>query len=326
MRPSRSRRGFTLVELLVVIAIIAVALGILIPAVQRVRESADRLVCENNLKQIGLALHTYQDQTGTFPSAYIQGMPPKSPPPPSSSGPAHQIFDRLPPAFSTNETPGWGWAALILPYVEQQPLADQIHYDVPVEGPLNVLPRTHPLKLFTCPSDQDTGVFDVKKDTRRTLAQAATNSYAACYGALGVLGSQPDKGNGVFFRNSHIRTGSDIPDGASYTLAIGERGAFFCQTPWAGVLTGGTAQTTPMAPVYISLIDPAPTMAMARIGSKPLNSPFSEPYDFFSPHKQLIHFAFADGAVHAIALNTDIQVLQALATRAGGEVVGGDRY
>jgi prepilin-type processing-associated H-X9-DG protein len=113
----------------------------------------------------------------------------------------------------------------------------------------------------------------------------------------------------------------EIKDGSSSTFALGERGAFFTQTPWAGVATGGAAITTPGAPVYGSYVEWASTMVMARIGSKSLNSPESEPKDFFSPHRDSCHFVYADGSVHSLSLATSLKVLQALATRDGGDIV-----
>src|SRR5262245_46239222 len=103
----RRRAAFTLIELLVVIAIIAVLVGLLLPAVQKVREAASRLKCANNLKQIGLALHNYYDANGSFPPAFV-GNPGTAP----ANSPA---------------PPGWGWGTWILPYVEQDALYRQIN-------------------------------------------------------------------------------------------------------------------------------------------------------------------------------------------------------
>jgi prepilin-type N-terminal cleavage/methylation domain-containing protein len=317
--PRQNRQGFTLVELLVVMAIIGILVGLLLPAVQKVREAANRVSCQNNLKQIGLALHNYHDTLRSFPAGYIYALP--------SSKNADRILHRPPPgAFTEPNAPGWGWAALLLPFVEQDPLAKQIDYTLPVESSTNLTARMTLLKVYTCPSDRSTGVFTVLTRVNLPLADAATNSYAACFGAQNAPGGpQPDHytGDGVFYRNSAVRI-ADILDGTSYTLAIGERGAFATQTPWAGVMTGGTARTTTGAPVYSTIVEPAPVMALAYC-KRPLNSPLSEPYDFFSPH-EIINFAFADGSVHAIKLSTDPAVLMALATRNGKEVLSASDY
>src|SRR5947209_3371936 len=110
----RSRHAFTLIELLVVIAVIAVLLGLLLPAVQKVREAASRAQCANNLHQIGLACHDYLDSNQCLPPGYVAAAP---------------YIDG-----ATDTAPGWGWAAFILPYVEQDNLYRQLNFSQPIQN------------------------------------------------------------------------------------------------------------------------------------------------------------------------------------------------
>src|SRR5947209_4688707 len=135
MRSASARRAFTLIELLVVIAIIAVLVGLLLPAVQKVREAAARSQCANNLKQIGLALHSYHDANNCFPPGYIDGNKNRNSTPDNDVG------------------PGWGWAAFLLPYIEQGNVYNQINFSQGVGLGSNTAMPQIALKIYQCPSD-----------------------------------------------------------------------------------------------------------------------------------------------------------------------------
>ena len=322
---SRVRRSaFTLLELLVVIAIIALLIGLIIPAVQRVRETANRIRCTNNLKQMGLALHAHHDEVGHFPPAYSWTEPAPQPPPS-----APRLWDR-PPVSSFFETnwPGWGWAAFLLPYIEQGPLFQQIDLKAPTVGTQAAAIRTTRLSIYTCPADTHAGVFTILTLRGQPLVDAATNSYVGCYGmgaasrfdpGLSIV-TAPDQGNGLFLRNGQLQF-KDITDGTSNTMAIGERAASFVQAPWAGVMDQGTIRTTPIAFVFQSVIHPPPLMVMARVANKELNDPWSEPYEFFTPHQTGMNTLFADGSVRPIRTTVSLEVFRAIATRNGNETV-----
>lgn len=318
----QTRRAFTLVELLVVLAIIGILVALLLPAVQAARESARAVHCRNNLKQVGLALQLYHDSLKTFPSGYICDKPGTFATGPVGGGtiPGVKRWDSfiVPPAAPAYEGPGWGWAALITPYIEQLSTANLIEWSTPIPDPVHLAVRHQSMPHLNCPSDVNVGVFPVLNESGVALTVAHTNSYAACYGAFGLLNVDPDNGTGLFQRNSRHSL-ANVQDGASNTLAIGERGAILAQSPWVGVVTGGTCRTTVGAPVYVSSAQLAPSMTLARVANRPINSRFSEPYDFFSPHRGGIHFLFVDGSVRLLYPSVDLEVVHALATIAGKE-------
>jgi prepilin-type N-terminal cleavage/methylation domain-containing protein/prepilin-type processing-associated H-X9-DG protein len=304
-RAPRGRNAFTLIELLVVIAIIAVLIGMLVPAVQQVREAASRAQCQNNLKQIGLALHGFHDVYKHLPPGYRCPAPQRDP---------------------NYTAPGWGWAAILLPHIEQGNLARGINFDLPIEHPANQAARTTPLPLYTCPTDSSTGVFTVLDAKGNALTQAATNSYAASFGVGVDIDEELDEGNGLFFRNSKVRL-LDIRDGTSNTFAVGERAALFTQTAWAGAVSYGTTRITPGAPTRnVGAVEEAPTQPLVHIAVHTLNDPNADPEDFFTSHLGAGMFLFADGSVRPVRIGTSLTVLQALATRDGGETVNSDDY
>jgi len=206
----RPRPAFTLLELLVVIAIIAVLIGLLIPAVQQVREAASRVRCANNLKQLGLALHHYHLTYECFPPGMI------------SSG------------SNISDAEATGYTCL-LPYLEQDNTHRLYHFDVPWFHADNFEVVGIPVKLFFCPSNRDQGFIDfqqIAQEWQATLpARAAACDYAFCRGANGAVHYDwtriPAMVRGVFNirpsgeNRSGVRLG-DISDGTSLTFAMGE--------------------------------------------------------------------------------------------------------
>ena len=281
-----SRRAFTLIELLVVIAIIAILIGLLLPAVQKVREAAARLKCKNNLKQIGLALHSYHDRNDRLPPGYVSGV--------GSNG---------------DTGPGWGWAAHILPDVEQDNLFRQINLSTAITATAHTAPRTQALKVFLCPSDIELGTFAVAN----TSASVAHANYVGVFGTNEVE-VNPSAGNGTFFRNSRVRFG-DVTDGLSNTYAVGERSSDIALATWTGAIPGA------LVPLRRDPTEAEPHffLVLGR-GDHAPNSPDSHIDDFYSRHSQGLNCLFGDGSVHSISNGVNPAVWAAIQTRAGGEV------
>jgi prepilin-type N-terminal cleavage/methylation domain-containing protein/prepilin-type processing-associated H-X9-DG protein len=305
------RRGFTLIELLVVIAIIAVLIGLLLPAVQKVREAAARTQCSNNLKQIGLALHNYHDAYNVFAPGYVASAP-------YSNG-------------ATDTTPGWGWATFILPYLEQGNLYRQFDLGQPAQN----FPGTQAmLKNYLCPSDlAPAAPFTVPDAFGNPVTLAAPCSYAACCGGDETDTADPT-GLGVFYRNSRTRL-TDITDGTSQTILAGERACANAQGVWAGAVPNGVVLRGPYNINPGTSTEPAPCLVLAH---SHLNNTSGDTDggldDFSSKHPGGANILFADGSVHFIrsvpgdnpdgSYTQGSLIFQALGTRANGEVVPGD--
>src|SRR5262245_17667249 len=157
------RRGWTLVEVLVVLSIIAALVALLLPAVQWARESSRRVGCQSNLKQIGLALQSYHDAMRRFPSGYLS----------ATNG------------RGDHTGPGWSWTAQLLPYLEQEPLANRIDSRFHVEAPQHADVRVSRVRLCLCPSDAAPATFTAFRDSAKTspICDLATASYVGVYGA-----------------------------------------------------------------------------------------------------------------------------------------------
>jgi prepilin-type N-terminal cleavage/methylation domain-containing protein/prepilin-type processing-associated H-X9-DG protein len=323
------RRGFTLIELLVVIAIIGILIGLLLPAVQKVRESAARAQCTNNLKQIGLALQNYHDANNWFPPGYIDGNNDPNSTPDNDVG------------------PGWGWASFLLPYVEQQNVYNQINFRMGVGVGPNAAISQLPLKVHQCPSDGNQQNFTVWP----TSVVVAHGNYVGCNGweecfysasgnpqagagTDGLAGGLGGSGLGLFWRNSRTKIAS-VTDGLSNTIVVGERCAAHAPSTWTGAVTRGqcpawmatvpwtTPYSPPPGPAYDNAdFDEALVLGHCNATHLPsADNPIYDPDTFWSMHTPRgANFLFGDGSVHFLSSAIDPFTYQYLATIAGGEV------
>jgi prepilin-type N-terminal cleavage/methylation domain-containing protein/prepilin-type processing-associated H-X9-DG protein len=299
---STSRRGFTLIELLVVIAIIAILIGLLLPAVQKVRESAARAKCQNNLKQMGLAFHNYHDANQRLPAGYVAT------------------------AAYPDTTPGWGWGTYVLPYLEQDSLYRQLDLTKPVKNSPAVQTV---VRLYLCPSDNPPAdAFTLSDETFGTLLSAAPSSYAGCVGDDDAE-ADGETGNGVLYRNSKVRFG-DVTDGTSQTILVGERAWAQAQGVWAGAPQGAVMRAGPQNPWPFTTAT-APVLTLAHANWINVRTDADGGLDDFSSnHTGGANVLFADGSVHFLrdvtADGPAHKALWALGTRDGGEVVSGSDY
>jgi prepilin-type N-terminal cleavage/methylation domain-containing protein/prepilin-type processing-associated H-X9-DG protein len=304
MKTGHRRSGFTLIELLVVIAIIGILIALLLPAVQKVRDAANRIKCENNLKQIGLALHNYHDTYGALPPGQNSNT-------------------------TENGTPNyhywWSWMALLLPFVEQQNLFKQAddwsrmgsHYLNPYGPPSNPAQYT-PIPVYSCPADS--------RDLTASYADENTGTHmqidVAFTGFLGVNGTNYSTRDGVFFTNSSFAF-KDVTDGLSNTLFVGERppstdlifGWWFDGQGQRG--TGSSDVTLGVLERNIEEPSCAPGPYMFKQGD--LNNNCDQ-FHFWSLHSGGANFLFGDASIHFIPYSA-ANILLPMATRAGGEPV-----
>jgi prepilin-type N-terminal cleavage/methylation domain-containing protein/prepilin-type processing-associated H-X9-DG protein len=324
---ARSRRGFTLIELLVVIAIIAILIGLLLPAVQKVREAAARMKCQNNLKQMGVAMHAYESANQRFPSGGATG------------------------ANSCTGCSGWGysWMAVLLPYMEQDPLWQKLAAVAAANPGYTGNPMTYianiTISTYRCPSSTlPVGVAN------SGASQAA--DYTAIAGCVnsGMGTGQADSGaltygisnnNGVMYASSTTRI-ADITDGTSNTMVIGEVGGGFkngstvaqdfrqgrtytflmgtnyaAPSGWNNTDNRGMNWTTIRYTInYSSVSTAVATDATTGIMTSPgANNPLS------STHTGGVNVVLADGSVRFLRDSTPLTTLGPLSSRNDGVVL-----
>ena len=290
MRNSRVS-GFTLVELLVVIAIIGILIGMLLPAVQQVREAARRIDCSNKSRQLGLAVLNHESAHRTFP-------------------PGWQVID-------TDDLTGWGWSAIVLPFLEADNVAAQIDFRAPVDSNGDIIRQSLP--VFLCTSDPAADILDLDIDdstivgnggsgTRNTPSSSgslsvARSNYSGVFGTLEVS-ENPERGNGTFYANS--RTGfNSIRDGSSNTMMIGERRNDLGAVTWTGAISD-------VAEPFSRIVGAA---------DLPPNASEDRFENFRSYHPGGINVTLADGSTQFINDSIDQQTFRAYASISGGEVV-----
>ena len=354
LRSSEKRPAFTLVELLVVIAIIGILVGLLLPAVQAAREAARRMQCQNNLKQIGLALHIYHDAHNSFPAG------------------TNSMADCCAPPIVSN------WAISILPFIEQASAFNQYNFSFHTTAPQNAFIRSINLPTQNCPSDPNAGKFLLPGSgdgnpvtTPNNPQRFMTSSYRAmggkmlpnfnsptgapdrgswgqAFSILGRLGWAPanmrDRGmfhwvgglpnaSGGFDRGPAPVKIGNLSDGTSNTLAVGEyanlgrlnvrtltttRGEAYSASMWANGYDWysiGNAGTQPGAGARGLVPNYERCLSLGQ--SNLCSAAFG------SAHAgNIINFVRGDGSVFSISPTIDIVTYGSLATIAGGEVVG----
>jgi prepilin-type N-terminal cleavage/methylation domain-containing protein len=294
------RQAFTLIELLVVIAIIAILIGLLLPAVQKVREAANKTSCENNLKQIGIALHGYHTRMEMFPPGYYD----VAPWPNDDSG------------------PGWSWASAILPDLEQDTVWRLMNVNLGVGDPANQAGRSQVMKIFQCPSDARLATFTVTDGSGGSWV-LGHGSYVACNGNDGVDDFTTPPHTGAFVRDTQGFRIPHIRDGLSTTFFVGERSTTMSIAAWAGVIPGAQVPSV-RAPGSFS--GPS-ALVLGHCGPHlPNDSIVTDADAMSSGHTNGVQFLFGDGAVHMIGNGISVTAYDSLATRAGNEVVDASSF
>jgi prepilin-type processing-associated H-X9-DG protein len=310
-------------EVIVVVAIVALLFAILLPAVGRVRETARRSVCMNNLAQLGIAIQSYHDVFGVLPPAYVTKI-------------GGDAIMGAPDPRTRDTGPGWGFLAQLLPAVEQGPLYAALNMNLPCWDVANSTAATTVVATYLCPSAlEGPSTFPVMDGKGTTLATFARSHYVANAGRVNAwdvgvddLTTVPGV-DGPFFRNSGVRL-ADIPDGTSLTVFAGERMPSVGDATWVGVVPG--------AQVCSKL---AGANAIPCRGSGALVGAHSGPSSYEKPQEIHVpsgssscadqmashHFGgggnvlMGDGSVRYYTGTMKSEVWAAICTRDGGEMV-----
>ncbi len=292
----RRSRGFTLIELLVVIAIIAILIGLLLPAVQKVREAAARMKCQNNLKQLGIAMHAYHDANDRLP--------------PGGTG----SNTNSPNTARVGMTGNIGYTVYILPFIEQDNVFKQASMTAAYNAAPNTAINTVKINTYFCPSGQvEDSTFVTGKTIhyQGVMGPRGTNAASGtAYTTAGAATHGPVSRHGILGPNSAVKLSGGIVDGTSNTLMIGEISFHnaACYRPWTRGWDGNA-------------------MGVAKNVVNPINS---TPYNgsnnfndvsFGSPHTNGCNFLMGDGSVRFLNQNVAMANYLAAASRDGGESI-----
>lgn len=287
MKITRTRRrpgrdGFTLIELLVVIAIIAILIALLLPAVQQAREAARRTTCKNNLAQIALALHNFEQQWEHLPAGTV-----------NPEGPIRW----------EEQGKHISWTVLLLPYLDQEPLFDHFDQSKSVYAEENADVRQAQISVYGCPSSPYGGGYGTKTPGGK---EVPSTSYAGCHHHEEA---QIDADQtGVFYLNSKTRY-EEIRDGASNTIFVGEKLDMPITLGWVS----GTRETLRNT----SQIKGPPRWEERGQQDPP---PPTHVGGFGSYHTGGAQFALGDGSVRFLSENIDMQTFSNLGHRDDGEI------
>jgi len=354
-RRARRTSAFTLIELLVVIAIIAILIGLLLPAVQKVREAAARMSCSNNLKQIGLALHSYSDNNKRFPPGGALGC--AAPQLGAASGAmcgSPTVPGTGPATYDSLRTNGdWGseqgsWIVYSLPYIEQNALYSQINPRFNVNNSVGLAMSNPtlriPLKVVRCPSDDwdpnatttnyvgslgpQCAIGPYGIDPNQLWCQPETSPFAGGGAANMGYTWSPDHGNewnagnirGMFNRLGCTITMSSIIDGTSNTILVGESlpkmHDHLAGNQWWGYNNGASHCST-IVPINFKSDNPTCPGTVAW----PCSTNWNQSWGFKSRHTNGVNFVFGDGSVRFVTQSIDHRTYQLLGCRNDGQAV-----